>query len=118
MKNLGGRPLKWKNPKVLKKLVDEYFENNTINKTLSGLANYLNITRSTLYEYDKKDKFSDIIKTARSRIETIYEERLVYGDRPTGVIFALKNMGWKDRSDLTTDDKEIPAPIYGGKSTE
>ena len=110
MVNIGGRPLTWENPEVLKKLIDKYFA-ECDKPTLAGLAVALNISRSTLYLYSYKDGFSDIIKKAREKVEGLYEERLLYSDKPTGVIFALKNMGWKDRNDFTTNDKDLPAPI-------
>ena len=111
-----GRPSLWVNPEVVKKMVDEYFENEK-EPTLAGLAYSLGISRASLYNYAQKDEFIDIIKDARARVMKLYEKRLIYSTTPTGVIFALKNMGWKDRTDMTTNDKDIPAPIYGGKST-
>lgn len=31
----------------------------------------------------------------------------------------MKNrFGWKDRQDITTNDKDMPAPIYGGNSVK
>lgn len=112
-----GRPATWTNPEVLAKLIDQYFKNQT-KPTMAGLAEALDISRSSLYNYETKDEFLDTIKKARQRIELIYEDLLIYGGQPTGVIFALKNTGWKDRSDITTDDKEIPAPIYGGRAKD
>lgn len=116
-KNPVGRPATWTNPEVLAKLIDQYFKNQT-KPTMAGLAEALDISRSSLYNYETKDEFLDTIKKARQRIELIYEDLLIYGGQPTGVIFALKNTGWKDRSDITTDDKEIPAPIYGGRAKD
>lgn len=115
--NKGGRPSLWVNPEVLKKLIDEYFEHEK-EPTLAGLACALDIARSTLYEYSKKDGFSDILKKSRQKVEAHYEKRLIYSGRPTGVIFALKNMGWTDRQgiDHTTKDKPLPIPIMGGLS--
>ncbi len=115
LKHAGGRPLIWKDPAVLKKLVDNYFENET-KPTLSGLALALDIDRKTLFNYGEKDQFFPIVKNARDKIEKIYENILIYGDKPTGVIFALKNMTWRDNQaiDHTTNGKELPSPIYGG----
>ena len=92
----GGRPMIWKDPMELSDLVAEYF-NQTDRPTLSGLAVFLEIDRQTLYNYKERDQFFDIIKRATAKVESIYEERAIYENNPTGVIFALKNMGWTDR---------------------
>lgn len=117
MVNVGGRPPIWTDPNDLQILVDKYFKEEK-QPTLAGLAYALGISRASLYNYDKKDGFLDIIKRAREKVLDIYEKRLLYSNLPTGVIFALKNMGWKDRQDITTDDKPMPQPIYAGKSTD
>jgi hypothetical protein len=95
-----GRPMIWKSPEELQKLVDDYFQ-STERWTLSGLAVHIGICRKTLYNYESKDDFLHIIKKARDKVESIYEERAIYENNPTGVIFALKNMGWSDK--LSTD---------------
>jgi hypothetical protein len=90
-----GRPRIWKDPLELSDLIAEYF-NSTDRPTLSGLAVHLEIDRQTLYNYKERDEFFDIIKRATAKVESIYEERAIYENNPTGVIFALKNMGWAD----------------------
>lgn len=117
MSNPVGRPLTWTDVEVVEKIIDQYFKNQN-KPTMSGLAEALDISRATLYNYAERDEFLDTIRKARRRIELIYEELLIYGNAPTGVIFALKNGGWKDRTDLTTNDKDLPTPIYNGKSTD
>lgn len=112
-----GRPPTWTTPEVLAKLIDQYFKNQ-IKPTMAGLAEALDVSRATLYNYEFKDGFLDTIKKARQRIELIYEELLIYSDKPTGVIFALKNTGWKDRTDMTTNDKDIAQPLLAGKAKD
>lgn len=116
-RNPVGRPQAWTDVKVVEKIIDQYFKNQT-KPTMSGLAEALDISRSSLYNYAEKDAFLDTIKKARQRIELIYEEMLIYNNAPTGVIFALKNTGWKDRTDVTTNDQTLPTPIYNGQSTK
>lgn len=108
----GGRPRLWKDPLELSNMIADYF-NSTERPTLSGLAVYLEIDRQTLYNYKERDEFFDIIKKATAKVESIYEERAIYENNPTGVIFALKNMGWTDRvsNDLTTQGEKIVPPI-------
>ena len=95
----GGRPPIWNKPEDLQALVDDYFNEND-RVTLAGLAVHLGIDRKTLYNYEDKDEFFYIIKKARAKVERIYEERAIYEQQPTGVIFALKNMGWADTQKL------------------
>ena len=93
-----GRPLKY-TAEELKTAVDLYFA-TTDRVTLAGLALALDIDRHTLYNYAEREEFFHIIKKARERVEARYEERLVYDNNQTGVIFALKNMGWRDKSEV------------------
>ncbi len=97
MAHPGGRPLRFESPEELQTQVDIYFS-TTERITLAGLALALDISRATLYNYEEKDEFLDIIKKARERVEAKYEERLLYENNPTGVIFALKNMNWQDKT--------------------
>lgn len=97
-KHAGGRPLLFDHPGKLQAEIETYFA-STLRPTLAGLAYALGIDRQTLYNYEKRQEFFDIIKKARDRVEVTYEERLIYDTQPTGVIFALKNMGWKDKTE-------------------
>lgn len=136
-----GQPRFFETPEELQTKVDEYFElckyevikdavsgeevmkGDTI--TISGLALYLGFeSRQSFYDYEKLPEFSYIIKKARFKVECSYEKRLD-SRNPTGAIFALKNMGWKDKqevestvkderideSKLSTDDLRVLAEI-------
>jgi len=111
-----GRPPVWTDPAVVQEQIDEYFKNET-QPTLAGLAVSLGVSRATLYNYEAKTEYLDIIKKARDKVMKVYEERLIYSNMPTGVIFALKNMGWRDRveTDLTSGGQ--PFPLLGGRSS-
>lgn len=110
MAHAGGRPVKYSTAEELEVLIDKYFEDEKV-PTMAGLAYYLGLSRQGLLEYSRKDEFSDLLKRARQKIELLYEEKLLTTTTPTGVIFALKNMYWKDRQDVTTNDKDLPTPI-------
>ncbi len=114
IKKLGGRPEIFQTQEELITQIVDYF-NIEDKPTLSGLAYFIGIDRETLYNYKKKDKFFGIVKKARDHIEYIYEQRLLYSDKPTGVIFALKNMNWTDRQEIQ-QKTEITVPIMGGSS--
>jgi hypothetical protein len=107
-KHAGGRPPLFETPEQLLELVESYFSSDD-KPTLSGLSFNLGMSRQSLYNYAEKDEFFDIIKKARQRIESVYEKRLIYESNPTGVIFALKNMGWFDKQEIdhTTKGESI-----------
>jgi hypothetical protein len=90
-----GRPIKYTAAELQTK-VNEYFEVEP-KPTIAGLAVFLGMDRQTLYNYRERDEFFDILKEGVNKIESKYEGRLIYENNPTGVIFALKNMGWRDK---------------------
>jgi hypothetical protein len=97
--NNGGRPPLYSDPETLAQTVDEYFKDNP-KVTISGLALYLGFeSRQSFYDYEEKEEFSYIVKRSRLFVEMTYEERLA-GNNCTGSIFALKNMGWKDKTEV------------------
>lgn len=100
--NSRGRPLNFKTVEELQEKIDNYFnscdeESEPI--TITGLALALGTTRETLCDYEEKDEYSDTIKTAKLRVQHAYEKRLVRRGNG-GDIFALKNFGWKDKSEV------------------
>lgn len=97
-----GRPLKFKTPEELQQKVDEYFawcETNKKPETIARLAYWLGVDRQTIYNYEKRDGFFDIIKRARERILAGLEEAL-YTEGKTGQIFLAKNYGYTDRHEI------------------
>ena len=108
-----GRPPLYSNPEEMQIKIDEYFKDCPDKKqvftkngifempcpTLTGLALYLGFCdRRSMYEYENKPEFTHTIKKARSRMEIVYEQLLQYGN--SGAIFALKNLGWKDKQEI------------------
>jgi hypothetical protein len=84
--------------------IDAYFDESLTSErpvTFSGLALALGYnSRTQLWENSKGQKpISEPIKKAMMRIEEAYEERL-HGNSPTGAIFALKNRGWQDKTEV------------------
>lgn len=67
----------------------------------SGLAYYLGFSsRQSLYEYAKRDDALSLpIKRALLYIESDYEKILRH-QSCTGAIFALKNRGWTDKTEI------------------
>lgn len=88
------------NAKTGKKETNEYWVRYPEYATITGLTLFLGFShRQSLDDYEKKQEFSDIIKRARTRVEHEYEKKL-HDDKNTGAIFALKNMGWKDKTEV------------------
>jgi len=100
--NLGGRPPIYESTEEnflkVTELCESYFENLDNKPPLvTGLTLHVGFeSKSTLYEYAKKDGFSHPIKKALTRIEMFHETATAYGDKCVGNIFILKNFNWKD----------------------
>jgi len=96
-----GRHKKWKTPKELEPLIDDYFDTCDETKrpyTVTGLAYHLGTNRQTLCNYEKDAKFKYIIERAKLRCEMYAEECLYTRTNVAGVIFSLKNnWKWKDK---------------------
>lgn len=118
--NNGGRPAIYNTPEELLSMCNQYFlwilgeraikkEDDTEiieweripeNATITGLALFLGFCdRQSLNDYEKKEEFSFIIRRAKARVEMEYEKALRSDKSPTGSIFVLKNMGWKDKTE-------------------
>lgn len=115
---MAGRPPLYETPEDLQHKVDEYFDQDNVKLTISGLAYFLGFeSRQSFYDYEENEQFSYTIKRARSRIEIKYEEKL---SEPscTGAIFALKNLGWKDKSEVaaTVEISDKPSWFDDGET--
>lgn len=93
--------LKYKSEEELSKGIEEYFEDCKKREkpyTMTGLAVWLGIDRTTLIRYGKKDKYATLIKKAKDRVEQQIEENILDGTfNTTAGIFNLKaNYKWDD----------------------
>lgn len=99
-----GRPLKFANKEILQEKINAFFaECDKKNEpyTITGLALALDTSRETLIDYQNRDEFTDTIKRAKMKVENGVEKMLFDSKRPTaGAIFALKNFGWSDKTNL------------------
>lgn len=99
----GGQPPKFKSCIQLQEQIDEYFDFLVEFKqtpTITGLCLFLGFeSRQSFYDYAKKPGFTYTIKNARMKIEHFYET-LLQSNSATGSIFALKNMGWIDKTEV------------------
>jgi len=102
---MSGRPLKFNSVEELQEKIDRYFASCDEQEepiTITGLALALDTTRETLCDYEENDIFSDTVKMAKLRVQHAYEKRLVRRGNG-GDIFALKNFGWKDKSEVDSN---------------
>lgn len=95
-----GKPPIYDSVESLAVKITEYFEHCCDDKekaTITGLALYVGFcTRKSLDDYEDKSKeYLYIIKRAKLAVEHSYE---IGGQ--TIDIFALKNMGWTDKSEV------------------
>jgi len=103
-----GKPPIIKSPEELQKKITAYFANEEGKYTITGLCLSLGFeSRQSFYDYEKKKEYSYLVKRARMVIESYYEERLQC-TTPAGSIFALKNMGWSDKSEI--EHSGLPTP--------
>lgn len=102
MTNKGGRPRKYKSPEQMNQAIDDYVAKCEANEepiTWTGMAMGLGFyARQEMENYKDYDGYSDTIKRAKAIVQHSYEKRL-HGGQPTGAIFALKNMGWSDKTE-------------------
>mgnify|MGYP001603380990 CR=1 FL=1 len=128
--DIGGQPKKFEDVEELEGLIVQYFqslekEDNEgkvyyLPATITGLALALGFcSRQSVYDYEKDDRFSYIIKKARLMVENGYEKSL-FSKHSTGAIFALKNMGWRDKQEVDNTHAFVGAsPItFGDNSTK
>lgn len=76
--------------------------------TITGLANALGLTRQSLLNYSKDEKFFDTITRAKQRVEEYVEERLFDKDGVNGAKFNLINnfSQWSDKQEVDTTHTE------------
>ena len=117
-----GRPPIFSTPEELEEKACEYFESLIIDgedgvyiksSTITGVALYLGFnSRNCFYEYGKKPDFKDVVTRIQLAVENSYEKNL-NSKFSNGATFALKNMGWKDKTEV--DNK---VSFVGGKPEE
>lgn len=92
----------YESPELMSQAVDLYFktcEAEGKKPTITRLAYSLGFeSRQSFYDYVSKPDFSYILRRANLLVEAGYEDSL-RENNCTGSIFALKNMGWKDKNE-------------------
>ena len=99
--------------------INDYFNycnENSKPFTMSGLALFLDCSRTTLYQYENelikfhnmseedKLRIMNAVKRAKRMVEAYQEEQLFIGKSPVGTIFSLKNnFNWKDTQEINNN---------------
>lgn len=114
-----GRPRIYDNKDELSQECEGYFDlcrKEEERPTVTGLALHLGFaSKQSLYDYEKNDQFSYPIKKSLTRIENALEKRLE-NNSVTGIIFALKNMGWKDK--IETENNTTMQIVWNEELTD
>jgi hypothetical protein len=114
--SLVGRPALYDNVSDIQIEAEKYFaecEDKGKRPSITGLAYSLGFeSRQSFYDYEARGEFSYMIKRMRLFVESGYEEALA-GNNVAGAIFALKNMGWKDKTETEHSGKlEVGKPSW------
>ena len=104
-----GRPPVFSTPEDMEEKACEYFDSLIIDNedglfmkpsSICGVALYLGfVSRQSFNDYAKKTDFSDIVSRIKLAVENSYEKGL-HSKGASGCQFALKNMGWKDKTEV------------------
>lgn len=116
---MAGRPPKFQTPEELNDKINEFLmecNEKGIHPTKGQLALYLDTTRETLSDYEKKEGYSDAIKRIYGIIEEHWVQQLANKQSVAGIIFYLKNAysrDWRDKNetDITTQGDKINGVI-------
>jgi hypothetical protein len=135
-----GSPHKFENPQQMLDSIEEYLdmiensgssyftksgEMRWIDKkfvTLPGLARFLgfNSTEAFMrYAYSENTEMKHVVRTAITYIEDFLQQKLIDPDfKPQGVIFLLKQLGYKDESSLSIDIQQQATvdPVTGERN--
>jgi len=75
--------------------------------TYTGLILALGlVSRKNLSDYGKRDEYKDLVSLTRLMMEEQYEKIALTSNHSSGAIFALKNLGWKDKSETELYGKD------------
>lgn len=112
----GGRPRKFESVEDLWTRAEAYINERQANLeplTVTGLALALGTTRETLMDYEdgkydgadgQEPQFSYAVKMVKAYVKDYAESQLYKLRNPAGAIFALKNFGWSDKTEVQTSD--------------
>src|SRR3990167_1705568 len=120
-----GRPTKYK-PEFVYEL-DKYLETTGKEQmslpTIQGFALWLGVDSDTLNNWSKRHKkFFGALKILKElQAKQLIDDGIYGGKEVNSTIVKLllqNNHGMKERTDTTTNDKDLPSPILGGMTKD
>jgi hypothetical protein len=106
-----GRPLRFTTPEEFQVVLQEYFDITPEEEiTVTGMILHCGLSKQLLSNYANMSEYAKIVADARAICENAYERDLRRHGR-SGDIFALKNFGWKDQSEIAVSGAAITMNI-------
>jgi hypothetical protein len=120
-----GRPSKYE--ERFNEELDKYLETtgkeNMSLPTIQGFSLWLNVNDETLTEWAKRypDFSATLGRLKKLQAKQLIDDGIYGGKEVNATIVKLllqNNHGMKERTDQTTNDKDMPQPIYGGRAKD
>lgn len=121
MAHAGGRPTKYE--ERFNDELDVYLlttgKEQTSLPTIQGFALHIGVDSDTLNNWAKEHSefFGTLKRLKELQAKQLIDDGIYGGKEVNATIVKLllqNNHGMKERTDTTTNDKDIPTPIYGG----
>jgi hypothetical protein len=120
-----GRPSKYEerfNEELDKYLKTTGKENMSL-PTIQGFALHIGVDSDTLNNWAKEHKefFGTLKRLKELQAQQLIDDGIYGGKEVNATIVKLllqNNHGMKERTDQTTNDKDMPQPIYGGRAKD
>ena len=118
MTHAGGRPTAYSEEMITK--TKEYIATTSNLPTIQELATILRVNQDTLFEWAKHYKeFSESLSELKSvqATELINKGLRNQYNSTIAKLILSANHGMREKSDITTNDKDLPTPILPGIKT-
>lgn len=125
MAHAGGRPSKY--DPAFNAQLDEYLKTTGREQmslpTIQGFSLWLGVDADTLNNWAKENKefFGTLKRLKELQAKQLIDDGIYGGKEVNSTIVKLllqNNHGMKERQDVTTNDKDLPQPLLGGKALD
>ena len=105
---------------------DELIDHMALGFSFESFAGKISVAESTINLWQNEHKeFSEAHQIGKSKMRMFWEELGIVGTtegknfNASAWKFNMQNkLKWREKTDVTTNDKDIPQPIYGSLSTK